>query len=76
MGLALPLALSLSFGSGLSLPDPDWACIHAILVSAQIKNYHDEEVGTVVFLYRVGIKKPTQKNPPKKTQKNPPKKTH
>ncbi len=25
---------------------------------------------------RVGIKKPTQKNPPKKTQKNPPKKTH
>jgi hypothetical protein len=24
----------------------------------------------------VGIKKPTQKNPPKKTQKNPPKKTH
>jgi hypothetical protein len=26
-------------------------------------------------LIRVGIKKPTQKNPPKKTQKNPPKKT-
>ncbi len=25
---------------------------------------------------RVGIKKPTQKNPPKKPQKNPPKKTH
>jgi hypothetical protein len=25
---------------------------------------------------RVGIEKPTQKNPPKKTQKNPPKKTH
>jgi hypothetical protein len=25
---------------------------------------------------RVGIKKPTQKNPPKKTQKKPPKKTH
>jgi hypothetical protein len=24
---------------------------------------------------RVGIKKPNQKNPPKKTQKNPPKKT-
>ncbi len=25
-------------------------------------------------LFRVGIKKPTQKKPPKKTQKNPPKK--
>ncbi len=37
--------------------------------------------GTVVLFtgcgfFRVGIKKPTQKNPPKKTQKNPPKKTH
>jgi hypothetical protein len=32
--------------------------------------------GTVLngFTHRVGIKKPTQKNPPKKTQKNPPKK--
>jgi hypothetical protein len=26
------------------------------------------------IIYRAGIKKPTQKNPPKKTQKNPPKK--
>ncbi len=38
-----------------------------------------QQAGTTVettLETRVGIKKPTQKKPPKKTQKNPPKKTH
>jgi hypothetical protein len=36
-------------------------------------------IGTDTVFYRVGNKKPAQKNPPNKTQKNPPKnpkKTH
>ncbi len=45
-------------------PDPD--------PGSGIKKAPDPGSATL----RVGIKKPTQKNPPKKTQKNPPKKTH
>ncbi len=36
----------------------------------------DKNLQINLVFCRVGIKKPTQKNPPKKTQKNPPKKTH
>ncbi len=41
-----------------------------------VYNLEQKLLELIYLQSRVGIKKPTQKNPPKKTQKNPPKKTH
>jgi hypothetical protein len=44
-------------------------------LSLSMAEFYFKELSAALQI-RVGIKKPTQKNPPKKTQKKPPKKTH
>jgi hypothetical protein len=55
--------------------------IYFAFLPRQLLGYELEEKQYKIFppgpvFFRVGIKKPTQKNPPKKTQKNTPKITH
>ncbi len=49
--------------------------IEAALLPRNVLN-EGNQIHNFTLCYRVGIKKPTQKNPPKKNQKNPPKKPH
>jgi hypothetical protein len=53
-----------------SVVDPEWYILDPEHTSCPVLRNRNCNFN------RVGIKKPTQKNPPKKTQKNPPKKTH
>ncbi len=62
--------------------DPILHLINSVVDPDQYQYYKDPDqyqyykMPSKILKIRVGIKKPTQKNPPKKTQKNPPKKTH